>query len=77
MNNDYIYFAPHSVTVTILRDEKEPVDAVLQGVGTLRINSECKGLYTSVLLQATYMAMCNVTFKIGDLPKHITFQYDC
>lgn len=30
MNNDQIYFAPHSVPVTILRDEKEPVNAVLQ-----------------------------------------------
>ena len=64
MDNDQIYFAPYSVTVTTWRDEKESVVAVLQAVGTLGINSECKVFTTSILLQASYMVMCNVTFNL-------------
>jgi hypothetical protein len=69
MNNGCKYFAPHSVTVTILCDENESVEAVLQRIGKLRVNSECKEFTTSVLLQATFTVMCNVTFKLGDLLK--------
>jgi hypothetical protein len=55
MNNKWIYFAPYSDSVTILCNKKEPVDRVIQGVGKLRVNSECKGFSTSALLQANYI----------------------
>jgi hypothetical protein len=76
MNNEWIYVAPHSDTVTILCDEKGPVDTVLQGAGKLRINSGCKGFSTSALLQASFTVMSNVSLK-GDLLKQIPLQYDC
>ena len=60
-------FATHSDTVTTLSGEEEPVDNVLQGVGKLRINSECKVFNTSLLLQASCTAMSDVTLKGGDL----------
>jgi hypothetical protein len=76
MNNEWIYPAPHSDTVTILCDETGPVDTVLQGEGTLRINPGCKGFSTSALLQASFTVMTNVFLK-GDLLKQIPLQYDC
>ena len=76
MNNEWIYPAPHSDTVTILCEETGPVCAVLQGAGKLRINSGYKRFSTSALLQASFTAMSNVSLK-GDLLKQIPLQYDC
>jgi hypothetical protein len=76
MNNEWIYAAPHSYNVTLLCDERGPVDTVLQGAGKLRISSGCKGFSTSALLQASFTVMSNVSFK-GDLLTQIPLQYDC
>jgi hypothetical protein len=45
--------------------KKEPVDHVIQGVGKLLINSGCKGFSASVLLQASYTIISNVSFRGG------------
>ena len=67
MNNEWIYCATNSDTVTTLCDKQEPVDTVLQGVGKLRIYYGWKGFTTSVLLQASCIVMSDVTLKGGDL----------
>ena len=45
-------------------------------IGKLRVKSGCKGLTTSVLLQASYMVMSNVALKDGDLLTQKTNQHD-
>ena len=67
MDNQWIYFATYSNTVTTMRGEEDPVVTVLQGVGNLRVNTECKEFTTSVLLQASCVVMSDVTLKGGDL----------
>jgi hypothetical protein len=76
MNNECIYAAPHSDTVTILCDETGPVDTVLQGAGKLQINSGCKGFSNSALFKASFTVMSNVSLK-GDLLTQIPLQCDC
>jgi len=66
-NNQWIHFATNSDTVTSLCGEGELNDNVLQGVGKLRINCECKVFTTSLLLQASCTLMSGVTLKGGDL----------
>jgi len=44
MKNGCLYFATHSDNVTTPCGEEEPVDTVLQAVGKLRFNCECKDL---------------------------------
>jgi len=65
MNNEWIYFAPYSDSVTILCDKKEPVDHVIQGVGKLHIYSGCKRFSASALLQASYTIISNVSCTGG------------
>ena len=67
MNNEWVYFATHSDTVTTLWGEDEPLETLLQGVGKLRINSGCKVFTTFVLLQSSCTVMSDVTLKGGDL----------
>jgi hypothetical protein len=71
-----MYSAAYSDTVTILCDEKGPVDTVLQGAGELRINSGCKGFNTSALLQSSFTVMSNVPLN-GDFLTQIPLQYYC
>lgn len=77
VNNQWIYFAPYADTVTILCNEKEPVDITLQGIGKLHINSGCKGYSTSALLQTSFTVVSNSSLKEGDLLTQIPLQYDC
>jgi len=58
-------FLRHSDTVTTLWGEEETFDTVLQGAGKLRVNNT--EVTTSVLLQASCIAMSDVTLKGGDL----------
>jgi len=67
MNSEWVYFGTYCDIATTLWGEQEPVDTVLQGVGSLLISSECKGFTTSVLLQVSCTAMSEVTLKGGDL----------
>jgi hypothetical protein len=62
MNNEWMYFAPYSDSVTMLCDKKDPV---IQGVAKLHVNSGRKGFSTSTLLQASYTIISNVSFKGG------------
>ena len=67
MDNEWINVATQSDTVTTLCDEEDPVGIVLQGVGKLRINSECKVFTTSVLLQVSCTVLSDVTLQGRDL----------
>ena len=57
MNNEWIYFVWHSDCVTNT--------SLL--IGNLRIKSKCKVFTTSVLLQASYTVMSDVTLQGADL----------
>ena len=67
MNNEWIYIAPHSDTMTSLSDEKEPVVTVLEGVASCELTLGAKDLPLSVLLDANCTVMSDVTLKVGYL----------
>ena len=67
MDNEWINVATQTDIVTTVWGEEDPVGIVLQGVGKLRINPECKVFITSVLLQVSCTVLSDVTLKGGDL----------
>ena len=77
MNNQWIYFAPGMDSVTILCNDKEPIDVVLKGVGKLSIDSGCKGYSTSAVLQTSTTVPSNSSLKGGDLLTQIPLKFDC
>ena len=60
-----------------LCDEKETFVTVLQEVGKLRIKSGCKEFIISVMLQASFTLMRNITLKGGDLLTQNSTLHDC
>lgn len=72
-NNVWIYFAPHTDTMTILCKDGEPIDIALEGVGKLLIVSGCRGYSTSAVLQASSTVMSNLT-QPKDLLSQIPLQ---
>jgi len=39
--NTWIYFAPHSGTITVLCHDENPIDVSLKGVGKLQVHPGC------------------------------------
>jgi hypothetical protein len=77
LNNDWIYFSPILDSVTVLCDDKEPVDVSLKGIGKLHINSGCKGYSSTALLPTSLTVTSNTSVNGGDLLTQIPLQLDC
>jgi len=50
-DNEWIYYAPGTESMTVLRNDRDPVDIPLKGAGKLVIDSTCKGYSKATLLQ--------------------------
>jgi hypothetical protein len=77
LNNDWIYFSPTLDSVSMLCDDKEPIDVSLKGIGKLHINSGCKGYSSTALLQTSFTVTSNTSMNGGDLLTQIPFHLDC
>jgi hypothetical protein len=75
-NNEWLYFAPATESVTILCTDKDPSDVTLTGVGKIALNPGCKG-YSSVALLQTNVLLKAKAVKREDIISRIPFDLDC
>ena len=76
-NNTWIYFAPILDTITVLCNNRNPVDVGLKGVGRLQVYSGCKGYGTTAILYGNSNAG-NVSKQLrGDLISQVPLLYNC
>jgi hypothetical protein len=75
--NEWVYFTPVSDSITIVRQEKEPVEIKLTGTGKLNIDSGCKGYSLTALLTTTNEIQVNYTGSGGDLQSKVETQFRC
>jgi hypothetical protein len=76
-NNTWIYFAPHSDTITILCRNENPVYVSLKGAGKLQVHPGCKGYGTTAILYCS-SNIGNISTQLkGDLLSQVTLQYHC
>jgi hypothetical protein len=76
-SNTWIYFAPDLDTITVLCNDRSPVDVGLKGVGRLQVHPGCKGYGTTAILYGNSNAG-NVSKQIrGDLISQVPLSYNC
>jgi hypothetical protein len=75
-NNEWLYFAPISESVTVLCNDKGPLDVTLTGVGKITLYSGCKGYRSVALLQAKIMEKTKA-IKKEDIISRIHMDEDC
>jgi hypothetical protein len=75
--NEWLYFTPVTDGITIVYQEKEPVEIKLTGTGKLNINSGCTGYRLTALLTTTNDIQVNYTGKGGDLLSKVETQFEC
>jgi hypothetical protein len=75
--NEWVYFTPVSDSITIVCQEKEPVEIKLTGTGKLNIDSGCKGYSLTALLITTNEIQVNYTGNGGDLLSKVETQFEC
>ena len=76
-NNTWIYFAPHSDTLTIVCPNGNPIDITVRGTGKLYIYPGCKGYSTTAILYGSVTINNASTIVKGDFLSQVTIQYDC
>jgi len=59
VNDEWIYYAPGTESMTVLRNDRDPVDILLKGAGKLVIDSTCKGYSKAALLQPMRSVVAN------------------
>ena len=76
-SNSWIFYAPHTDVMTIVRHGNNPVDINLKGVGKLQLFPGCKGYSTNALLYGSSVAGNTGVQIPGDLLSQIDIQYAC
>jgi hypothetical protein len=76
-NNTWIYFAPHSDTLTILCPNGKPIDVTVRGTGKFYVYPGCQAYSATAILYGNAIINNSSTFENGDLLSQITVQYDC
>jgi hypothetical protein len=76
-NNEWIYFAPSTESVTIICTGKEPIEVTLTGIGKLSINTGCKGYGNSASLQTSFTVKVNSSMKGDDVLSQTPLNFDC
>ncbi len=76
-NNTWIYFAPHSDTLTIVCPNGKPIDITVRGTGKLYVHPGCKGYSTTAILYGSVTISNSSTIEKGDFLSQVTTQYEC
>ena len=58
-DNEWVYYAPGTDSMTVLCNDRDPVDIPLKGAGKLFIDSTCKGYSKAALLQPMRSVLVN------------------
>ena len=58
-DSEWIYYAPGTDSMTVLCNDRDPVDILLKGAGKLVIDSTCKGYSKAALLQPMRSLLAN------------------
>jgi hypothetical protein len=75
-NNEWLYFVPTSESVTVLCNNKEPVDVTLSGVGKFGLKAGCKG-YSLVALLQTNVIINAKGIKRNDMLSQASLDFEC
>jgi hypothetical protein len=75
-NNEWLYFTPTTEIVTLLCNNKDPLDVTLIGVGKITLNSGCKGYSSMALLQTSGLVKAKDVRK-EDIISRIQIDLDC
>jgi hypothetical protein len=75
-NNEWLYFAPVAESVTVLCNDRNPLDMTLTGVGKITLNSGCKGHSSFALLQSSVLVKAK-SMKKEDIVSRVNFDFDC
>jgi hypothetical protein len=76
-NNTWIYFAPNPDIITVVCNDRNPMDVSLKEVGQLQVYQGCKGYGTTAILYSNSNAG-NISRQIrGDLIYQIPLSCDC
>jgi hypothetical protein len=75
-NNEWLYFAPDAESVTILCNDKNPLDVIIIGVSKIPLNSGCKGYSSFALLQTSVIVKAK-SMKKEDILSKVNFDFDC
>lgn len=76
LDNEWMYFTPTSESVTVLCNEKEPINVILSGVGKFGLNIGCKG-YSLVALLQTSVTINAKGIKRDDILSQAPLEFDC
>jgi hypothetical protein len=75
-DNEWLYFAPVTESVTVLCNDRAPLDVTFTGVGKMILYSGSKG-YSSVALLQTNTVVKAKAIKREDIVSRIHFDLDC
>jgi hypothetical protein len=76
-NNTWIYFAPHSDTLTILCPNGKPIDVTVRGTGKFYVYPGCQAYSATAIVYGNAAINNSSTFENGDLLSQVTVHYDC
>lgn len=76
-NNEWIYFVPSSESITILCNDKSPIDVVISGIGKLGIDENCKGFGRSAHFQTHAILNIDNPGYESDFLSSVPLEYDC
>jgi hypothetical protein len=76
-NNEWIYFVPASESITILCEEKPPMDVIVSGIGKLGIRENCKGYGRSAHFQTHFILNVEAIGYESDFLSKVNLEYDC
>jgi hypothetical protein len=74
-DNEWLYVAPRTDTLTVLCTNQEPSDLEIEGTGKLKLHNACKAYGAKVLRQAQMFLTTNNTEK--DIIPPLSLEYDC
>jgi hypothetical protein len=74
-HNRWIFASPHKERVTIMCNNLEPSDIIVQGTGVLSMFGRCDALGSSTKIQTQFSFTSNRTDK--DFIPNVTLHYDC
>lgn len=75
-NNEWLYFAPVAERVTVLCNDRDPLDITLTGVGKITLRERCKGYSAFALLQSSVIIKAKA-LKQEDKLSRVRLDWDC
>jgi hypothetical protein len=76
-NNEWISFVPTSESITILCEDKAPIDVLVPGIGKLGIHENCKGFGRSAHFQTHAILNLDTPGYGSDFMSKVNLEYDC